>query len=177
MKCPDCGKTENKVIDSRVSKDGIAISRRRQCLICSSRFTTHESTPEHLVRFLTRKIVEGGSPVANLEAMISFVSNTMKILSQESKHLIEKVEKREKALVAKEAAKKARERKIAKRKAVVLEEAETIFKIIKRHKNGVDISKLKDRTDFDTKKLDSIVFKLRKQGKIKSLRKGFYVKA
>ena len=177
MECPDCGKTENKVIDSGVSKDGIAIRRRRQCLICSSRFTTYESTQEQLVRFLTRKIVEGGSPAANAEAMISFVSNTMQILSQESKNLIEKVEKREKALTAKEAAKKARERKIAKRKTVVLREAETIFKIIKRHKNGVDISKLKDRTDFDTKEINRIVLKLRRQGKIKSLRRGFYVTA
>jgi len=177
MKCPDCGKTENKVIDSRISKDGVAIRRRRQCLICSSRFTTYESTPEQLVRFLTRKIVEGGSPVANLEAMISFVSNTMKILSKESKNLIAKVEKREKPQAAKEAEKKARERKIAKRKAVVLEEAETIFKIIKRHKKGVDISKLKDRTDFDTKAINRIVLKLRKQGRIKSVRRGFYVTA
>ena len=175
MKCPDCGKTANKVIDSRISKDGVAIRRRRQCLICSSRFTTYESTPEQLVRFLTRKIVEGGSPVANLEAMISFVSNTAKILSQESKNLIEKVEKREKAPAAKEAEKKARARQFAKRKAVVLEEAETIFKIIKSHKKGVDISKLRDKTDFDAKKLERIVFKLRKQGKIKSLRRGFYV--
>ena len=59
MECPDCGKTENKVIDSRISKDGVAISRRRQCLICSSRFTTYESTQEQLVPFLTRKIGEG----------------------------------------------------------------------------------------------------------------------
>lgn len=175
MECPDCGKTENKVIDSRISKDGVAISRRRQCLICSSRFTTYESTPEQLVRFLTRKIGEGGSPVANVEAMISFVSNTMKTLSHESKNLVEKVKKRERALAAKEVEKKARERKIAKRKAVVVKEAETIFKIIKRYKKGVDISKLRNRTDFDAKKLESIVFKLRKQGKIKSLRRGFYV--
>jgi len=132
MKCPDCGKTENKVIDSRLSKDGIAISRRRQCLICSSRFTTYESTPEQLMRFLTRKIVEGGSLVANLEAMISFVSNTKKILSQESKNLIEKVEKREKAPAAKEAEKKARARQFAKRQAVYLRDTETIFKIISR---------------------------------------------
>jgi len=176
MKCPDCGKTENKVIDSRVSKDGIAIRRRRQCLICSSRFTTYESTPEQVVRFLTRKVVEGGSPAANLEAMISFVSNTMQILSQGSKGLIDKVENREQAqAAAKEAEKKARARQSAKRKAVVLEEAETIFKIIKRHKKGVDISKLRDKTDFDAKKLERIVLKLRKQGKIKSLRRGFYV--
>jgi len=42
MKCPFCGHTENKVIDSRISKDGKAVRRRRECLNCSKRFTTYE---------------------------------------------------------------------------------------------------------------------------------------
>lgn len=42
MKCPFCGNSENKVIDSRISKDGKAIRRRRECLGCSRRFTTYE---------------------------------------------------------------------------------------------------------------------------------------
>jgi transcriptional repressor NrdR len=42
MKCPFCGNAENKVIDSRISKDGKAIRRRRECLACSRRFTTYE---------------------------------------------------------------------------------------------------------------------------------------
>lgn len=42
MKCPFCGKTENKVIDSRLSKDGHEIRRRRECLQCNRRFTTYE---------------------------------------------------------------------------------------------------------------------------------------
>ncbi len=42
MKCPFCGHTENKVIDSRISKDGKAVRRRRECLGCSKRFTTYE---------------------------------------------------------------------------------------------------------------------------------------
>jgi len=42
MKCPFCGHAENKVIDSRISKDGKAIRRRRECLGCSRRFTTYE---------------------------------------------------------------------------------------------------------------------------------------
>lgn len=42
MKCPFCGSTENKVIDSRISKDGKAIRRRRECLGCGKRFTTYE---------------------------------------------------------------------------------------------------------------------------------------
>ena len=42
MKCPFCGDAENKVIDSRISKDGKAIRRRRECMGCSRRFTTYE---------------------------------------------------------------------------------------------------------------------------------------
>jgi transcriptional repressor NrdR len=42
MKCPFCGYTENKVIDSRISKDGKAVRRRRECLGCAKRFTTYE---------------------------------------------------------------------------------------------------------------------------------------
>ncbi|MBN1968785.1 MAG: transcriptional repressor NrdR [Candidatus Delongbacteria bacterium] len=42
MKCPRCSSTDNKVIDSRVVKEGDAIRRRRVCLTCNSRFTTYE---------------------------------------------------------------------------------------------------------------------------------------
>ena len=42
MKCPFCGHAENKVIDSRISKDGKAVRRRRECLGCGQRFTTYE---------------------------------------------------------------------------------------------------------------------------------------
>ncbi len=42
MKCPFCGEFDNKVIDSRLSKDGNVIRRRRECLVCSRRFTTYE---------------------------------------------------------------------------------------------------------------------------------------
>ena len=48
MKCPFCANDENKVIDSRVSKDGYAIRRRRECLTCGKRFTTYESIEEIL---------------------------------------------------------------------------------------------------------------------------------
>lgn len=42
MKCPYCRDLDNKVIDSRLSKDGNAIRRRRECLSCQRRFTTYE---------------------------------------------------------------------------------------------------------------------------------------
>jgi len=42
MRCPKCGKQDDKVIDSRSSREGSTIRRRRQCLGCSHRFTTYE---------------------------------------------------------------------------------------------------------------------------------------
>ena len=42
MKCPFCGYTDSKVIDSRHSDDGSNIRRRRECLRCQKRFTTYE---------------------------------------------------------------------------------------------------------------------------------------
>ncbi|MBW1646256.1 MAG: transcriptional repressor NrdR [Deltaproteobacteria bacterium] len=43
MKCPFCGFLEDKVIDSRLSKDQSTIRRRRECLSCGKRFTTFEN--------------------------------------------------------------------------------------------------------------------------------------
>ncbi len=42
MKCPFCHSTEDKVIDSRMSGEGLSIRRRRECLKCAKRFTTYE---------------------------------------------------------------------------------------------------------------------------------------
>lgn len=42
MKCPFCGFTDSKVIDSRPAEDGTTIRRRRECLECQKRFTTYE---------------------------------------------------------------------------------------------------------------------------------------
>ena len=43
MKCPFCGYSESKVIDSRPADEGASIRRRRECLACSKRFTTYET--------------------------------------------------------------------------------------------------------------------------------------
>jgi transcriptional repressor NrdR len=42
MRCPKCTSIEDKVIDSRISKEGSTIRRRRECLECGNRFTTTE---------------------------------------------------------------------------------------------------------------------------------------
>ncbi|HUT84533.1 MAG TPA: transcriptional regulator NrdR [Thermodesulfobacteriota bacterium] len=46
MKCPFCSSIENRVIDSRLSRDGNIIRRRRECTSCQRRFTTHERVEE-----------------------------------------------------------------------------------------------------------------------------------
>ena len=46
MKCPFCGHLEDKVVDSRLSTDGEAIRRRRECERCGKRFTSYERVEE-----------------------------------------------------------------------------------------------------------------------------------
>jgi transcriptional repressor NrdR len=46
MKCPFCGFVNDKVVDSRESKEGESIRRRRECLKCQKRFTTYERIDE-----------------------------------------------------------------------------------------------------------------------------------
>jgi transcriptional repressor NrdR len=69
VKCPFCPSQENKVIDSRLSKEGQVIRRRRECLACERRFTTYERIEEMLPMvvkkdgrretFDRQKVVEG----------------------------------------------------------------------------------------------------------------------
>ena len=51
MKCPFCAHIEDKVVDSRESKEGDVIRRRRECLSCGRRFTSYERIDQipHLV--------------------------------------------------------------------------------------------------------------------------------
>ena len=48
MKCPFCGFTDTKVVDSRMGKEGNNIRRRRECIDCERRFTTYERVEESL---------------------------------------------------------------------------------------------------------------------------------
>lgn len=46
MRCPNCTRVDDKVVDSRLADDGVAIRRRRECLECGRRFTTFERIEE-----------------------------------------------------------------------------------------------------------------------------------
>src|SRR5215472_1137417 len=96
MKCPFCGSSDNKVVDSRDSETGEAIRRRRECLACSKRFTTYErveALPLYIVKkdgrreeFNRQKLLSGllvaskkreVSP-AQLEAMVDAIENDLR---------------------------------------------------------------------------------------------------
>lgn len=56
MLCPACGAIDNKVIDSRLTEGGLAIRRRRTCVVCKRRFTTKE----RLERELRLTVIKSG---------------------------------------------------------------------------------------------------------------------
>ncbi len=54
MKCPKCGKDEDKVLDTRLAREGAAVRRRRECLVCGARFTTYEELDRDEVLVIKR---------------------------------------------------------------------------------------------------------------------------
>lgn len=54
MRCPECDATENRVVDTRTSRGGRAVRRRRECLVCETRFTTYEYVEERPIQILKR---------------------------------------------------------------------------------------------------------------------------
>lgn len=69
MRCPSCAGLDDKVVDSRLADEGVAIRRRRECLVCGRRFTTFERVEEvplvvvkrsgHRAPFERAKVVAG----------------------------------------------------------------------------------------------------------------------
>jgi transcriptional repressor NrdR len=95
MRCPFCDHAESKVIDSRESKNGLSIRRRRECLSCTRRFTTYEKIEEipYMVikkngqrqRFDSQKLLHGllkasekrPVPVSKLEEIVEEIESKL----------------------------------------------------------------------------------------------------
>ncbi len=54
MRCPYCHQTEDRVVDSRTSREGQAVRRRRECVSCGRRFTTYEYVEERALQVKKR---------------------------------------------------------------------------------------------------------------------------
>lgn len=71
MRCPKCGTLEDKVIDSRLSKDGANIRRRRECLSCETRFTTYEALERTELRVIKK---DGRHEVLDRQKLLNSIS-------------------------------------------------------------------------------------------------------
>ena len=118
---------------------------------------------------------------AILKALNGLVQKVEKLQEQIGKET--KPTKKPKAKVAKKApvkkvaAKKAAPKKAVPKKAKPATAVDTVLAIIKKYKKGVGMAALMEKTGYNQKKVANLVFKLNKQGKIKSVAKGVYVKA
>jgi transcriptional repressor NrdR len=54
VRCPECDATDNRVVDTRASRGGRAVRRRRECTVCGARFTTYEYVEERPIQVLKR---------------------------------------------------------------------------------------------------------------------------
>ena len=87
MKCPYCGYSESKVIDSRPTDEGERIRRRRECLNCAKRFTTYEvieTVPVVVVKkdksreaFDRNKLLNGPVPLETLERIVDEIETLL----------------------------------------------------------------------------------------------------
>lgn len=96
MRCPKCGCEESKVVDSRPSENNDAIRRRRECIRCSTRFTTYERREElpltvikkdgqketfdrsKIMRGLVAATVKRNIPISELDKLIDSVEGELR---------------------------------------------------------------------------------------------------
>jgi transcriptional repressor NrdR len=67
MRCPFCSGTEDRVVDSRTSREGRAVRRRRECVSCGRRYTTYEYVEERPLHILKR---DGASEKYDREKLV-----------------------------------------------------------------------------------------------------------
>lgn len=121
-----------------------------------------------------------------LEVFLKTVVDGMKGMAQGIEALAEKLDTitkarmDEKAKVVKKApVKKAPAKKVVAKKAAAKKPAtavDTVLKVINRSKKGVDTAAIMKKTGFSQKKIHNVIYKLKKQGKVKSVGKGVYLK-
>jgi len=92
MKCPVCSNLENKVIDSRLNKEGNSTRRRRECLSCNERFTTYERIEKSLPYVIKK---DGRREEFNREKILSGIKKACQkrpVSIQQMELLVDRVE-------------------------------------------------------------------------------------
>ena len=89
MRCPGCGYTESKVIDSRPVPDGNSIRRRRECLACQKRFTTFETIETTPIIVIKKS---GGKELFDKQKLLSGVLKATQKRPVDALQLVNEVE-------------------------------------------------------------------------------------
>ena len=111
-----------------------------------------------------------------LKKDLEAVAKDLKKLTQKTNKMVKQLEKPDKAQAAKKPKAKAVKKAIAK-KVTTVSASGTVLAIVKRSRKGVDTVALRKKTGFEGRKIRDIIYRLKKQGKIKTEGKGLYVKA
>jgi hypothetical protein len=112
---------------------------------------------------------------------LQILLKNLRNITRKSEAIAKKVDKLEKQSSAKKTKRAAKPKaKAVKRKPVKKASKTTatdeVFNAIKRNRKGIDIAQLKKKTGFADTKVRNIVFRLKKQGKVKNVGKGVYTK-
>jgi hypothetical protein len=109
-----------------------------------------------------------------LEQDLNSVLKSLKALTQK----VEKMQSKVKSVKQPQAPKIAKTKKtISKKPAIEKTAYATMLEIINKRKKGITVEQLMDKTGFNKKKIANLIFKARKQGKIKSEERGIYLQA
>ena len=92
MKCPFCGYSESKVIDSRPADEGASIRRRRECLSCAKRFTTYEKLETMPLMVIKKDSSRETYDRAKIEAGIIQSCHKRPISTQQINAMIDEIE-------------------------------------------------------------------------------------
>jgi hypothetical protein len=123
---------------------------------------------------MTKKLKQDLQTVS--KALYSLAEKVEKIRKEVTKKM-QPTKKTKAKSVKKKAVKKAPAKKVIVRKTAPPTAVDKIFAIIKRSKKGADTATLMKKTGYERKAISNVIYKLTKQGKIKTVAKGVYVKA
>ena len=110
----------------------------------------------------------------DLKKSLEKLASDLNKVAEQVEKLAGKLESQTKAKA--EPVKKTAGKTVSKKTAKQPAAADTVYKVIARYKKGANMAAINQKTGYDNKKIHNLVYKLKKQGKIKSEAKGVYVK-
>jgi len=93
MRCPFCGHLEDKVVDSRQTKDGMSIRRRRECLDCTRRFTSYERIEEVYPQIVKKDGTREDFDRSKIKKGVRIACSKLRISLEDVENVVNEVER------------------------------------------------------------------------------------